>query len=69
MNTISGMCTFGIHNKTDFQAKNISYTEQGASFDVEWTKSGELPILEHYTTNLFGEMNVYNSRVWAIRHF
>lgn len=57
-----GQVSFGIHHKADFVAQNITATEAGTSFDVVWTKIGRTePIIENYTINLFGEINVYNA--------
>ncbi|MDQ3018271.1 MAG: UDP-N-acetylmuramate--L-alanine ligase [bacterium] len=57
----TGHVSFGIHNKADFQAQNIIYTPQGAKFDIVWTKVGATTVTEQYSTNLFGEINVYNA--------
>ncbi len=57
----AGQVSYAVHSDADFQAQNIQYGAQGAEFDVVWKKQGALPITEHYQTNLFGEMNIYNA--------
>lgn len=56
-----GNVTFGIHNKADFFAQNITYDASGTAFEVVWTKPNAPAVKESYTTKLFGEMNVYNA--------
>jgi UDP-N-acetylmuramate--L-alanine ligase len=57
----AGQVSYAIHSDADFRSDNIVYGSQGAEFDVVWKKQGALPVTEHYQTNLFGEMNIYNA--------
>ncbi len=61
-----GQVSFGLKHSADFLATNISSTEQGTEFTVEWrknrnTKEETEAREEKYSINLFGEINVYNS--------
>lgn len=56
-----GHVSFGIHNPAQFTAKNIDYKPDGTHFEVEWNKVNGPTVTENYSTNLFGEINVYNA--------
>ncbi len=53
--------TFGIHNSADMQAVNIVYKEGETEFDVVNKLDPDNVRTEHYTTQLLGELNVYNA--------
>jgi UDP-N-acetylmuramate: L-alanyl-gamma-D-glutamyl-meso-diaminopimelate ligase len=52
--------SFGIHNRADYQAETISFGPQGTNFGVINGNVPEAPV-EHYQTQLAGEINVYNA--------
>lgn len=53
--TAANVITYGIENPSDVQAKNIRFTANGTSFDLE-TPVGHTTV----ETNLIGKFNVYN---------
>lgn len=48
--------TYAIHKEADVRASNITYSKEGVSFDVRF-KDGSL---QHFTSKLLGEHNIYN---------
>lgn len=56
-----GSVSFGLHNPADYMASNIEYRPTGTSFDVVSRPENATETIERYTTQLYGEMNVYNA--------
>ncbi len=53
--------SFGLHNAVDFKAESIRYKEAVSEFTLTRLQKGEVLWTEEYTTQLAGEMNVYNA--------